>query len=98
MLRWHLFYPKNKYLKVHSSDVNPSEYVLAIFKGKGLNDYDIIKSSGEMEENEITAEEKQSPEWLYSPQAIVEMLDKGLCYLKFRIQFFKPFIEYNIPN
>ena len=51
-----------------------------------------------MEENELTAEEKQSPEWLYSPQAIVEMLDKGLCYLKFRIQFFKPFIEYNIPN
>ena len=31
-----------------------------------------------MEENELTAEEKQSPEWLYSPQAIVEMLDKGL--------------------
>ena len=31
-----------------------------------------------MEENEITAEEKQSPEWFYSPQAIVEMLDKGL--------------------
>ena len=25
----------------------------------------------------ITAEEKQSPEWLYSPQEIVEMLDKG---------------------
>ena len=72
------FCPKNKYLKVHSSDVNPSEYVLAIFKGKGLNDYDIIKSFGEMEENEKTAEEKQSPEWLYSPQAVVEMLDKGL--------------------
>ena len=31
-----------------------------------------------MEENEITAEEKQSPEWFYSPQPIVEMLDKGL--------------------
>ena len=31
-----------------------------------------------MEENEITAEEQQSPEWLNSPQAIVEMLDKGL--------------------
>ena len=38
------FYPKDKYLVVHSSDVNPSEYVLAILKGKGLKDYDIIKS------------------------------------------------------
>ena len=24
----------------------------------------------------ITAEEKQSPDWFYSPQAIAEMLDK----------------------
>ena len=31
-----------------------------------------------MQENERTAEEKQSPEWFYSPQAIAEMLDKGL--------------------
>ena len=31
-----------------------------------------------MEENETTAEEKQNPEWLYSPQVIIEMLDKGL--------------------
>ena len=29
------FYPKDKYLIVHSSDVNPCEYVLAILKGKG---------------------------------------------------------------
>ena len=39
-------YPKDKYLIVHSSDVNPCEYVLAILKGKGLKDYDIIKSFG----------------------------------------------------
>ena len=42
------FFPKCKYLIVHSSDVNPCEYVLAILKGKGLKDYDIIKSFGEM--------------------------------------------------
>ena len=44
------FYPKDKYLMVHSNDVNPCEYVLAILKGskgKGLKDYDIIKSFGE---------------------------------------------------
>lgn len=33
-----------KYLVVHSRDVNPSEYVLAILKEKWLEDYDIIKS------------------------------------------------------
>ena len=32
---------------VHSGDVNPCEFVLAILKGKGLKDYDIIKSFGE---------------------------------------------------
>ena len=32
------------YLIVHSSDVNSCESVLAILKGKGLKDYDIIKS------------------------------------------------------
>ena len=31
-----------------------------------------------MQENERTAEEKQSSKWFYNPQAIVEMLDKGL--------------------
>ena len=28
------FYPKGKYLIVHSSDINPCEYVVAILKGK----------------------------------------------------------------
>ena len=34
------FYPKDKYLIVHSSDVNTCEYVLAILKGKELKDYE----------------------------------------------------------
>ena len=42
------FQPKGKYLIVHSSDVNPCWYVLAILKGKELKDYDIIKSFGEI--------------------------------------------------
>ena len=48
-------------------------------KGKELKDYDKIKSVGEMIQRKIkiTAEEKQSPEWPYSPQEIIEMLDKG---------------------
>ena len=71
------FCPKGKYLIVHN--VDPFEYVLAILKGKGLKDYDITKSFGKLirRKFKITAEEKQSPEWLYIPQAIVEMLDKG---------------------
>ena len=36
-------YPKDKYLIVHSGNVNPCEYVLAILEGKGLKDYDTIK-------------------------------------------------------
>ena len=54
-------------------------YVLAILKGKGLKDYDIIKSFREMiwRKMKITTEEKQSLEWPYSPQEIVEMLGKG---------------------
>ena len=45
---------------------------------KGLKDYDIIKSFGEMIRRiiKITAEEKQSTEWAYCPQEIVEMLAK----------------------
>ena len=48
-------------------------------KGKGLKDYDIIKSFRETirRKIKITAAEKQSPEWPYSPEEIVEMLDKG---------------------
>ena len=70
------FYPKDKYLIVHN--VDPFAYVLVILKGKGLKDYDITKSFGKLirRKFKITAEEKQSPEWLYIPQAIVEMLDK----------------------
>ena len=73
------FYPKDKYLIVHSSDVNTCEYVLAILKGKELKDYDTIKSFWEMirRKIKITAEEKQPPEWPYGPQEIFEMLDKG---------------------
>ena len=37
------FYPKDKYLIVRSSNVNPCKYVLAILEGKGLKDYDTIK-------------------------------------------------------
>ena len=59
------FYRKDKYL--------------AILKGKGLKDYDITKSFGEMirRKIKITEEEKRSHEWTYSPQEIVEILDKG---------------------
>ena len=42
------FYPKDKYLIVHSSDDNPSENVVAILKEKGFKDYDITKSSSEI--------------------------------------------------
>ena len=42
------FYPKYKYLRVNSSNFNSCEYVLAILKGKGLKDYDKIKSFLEM--------------------------------------------------
>ena len=54
------FYLKDKHLIVHSSDVNSCEYVQTILKGKGLKDYDIIKSFGEMirMKIKITAEEK----------------------------------------
>ena len=71
------FYPKDKYFIVHNSDVHPCEYVLATLKGKGFKDYDIIKSYGKMiwRKFKTTAEEKQSPQWSYSPQEIVEMLD-----------------------
>ena len=73
------FYPKDKYLIVPSSNVNSCGYVPAILKGKGRKDYGIIKSFGEIirRKIKITAEEKQSPEWPYSPEEIVEMLDKG---------------------
>ena len=59
------FYRKDKYL--------------AILKGKGLKDYDITKLFGEMirRKIKITEEEKRSHEWTYSPQEIVEILDKG---------------------
>ena len=42
------FYPKDKYLIVHRSHVNPREYTPVLLKGKGLKDDDKIKSSGEM--------------------------------------------------
>ena len=90
------FYPKDKYLIVHKSAVNPCEYNLAILKGKGLKDYDISKSFGEMirREIKINTEEMQSPEWAYSLQEIVEMLDKGtLPEIYFTIQFSVPFME-----
>ena len=63
------FYQKDKYLIVHSSDINACEYVPVILKEKGLNDYDTIKSFREMiwSKIKITAEEKQSLEWSYSP-------------------------------
>ena len=41
-------YPKDKYLIVHSSNLNQCEYVLAILKGERLKDDNMIKSSGEM--------------------------------------------------
>ena len=47
-------------------------------KGKGLKEYNIIKSFGEMIWGtiKITAEEKQSSKWPYNPLEIVQMLDK----------------------
>ena len=42
------FYPKVKYLMVHSSNFNRSEYVPAILRGKRLKDYGDIFSFGEM--------------------------------------------------
>ena len=70
-------YPEEKYLIVHSSNIDPCEYVLAILKGKGLKDYEIIKSFGEMirRKIQITAEGKQSH------------------YLEFTLEFFIPYME-----
>ena len=60
------FYPKDRCSIVHSSDVNPCEYVLAVLKGKGLTDYVIIQSFGEMIRRKIKVTAKmQSPEWPY---------------------------------
>ena len=42
------FYPKVKYLIVHSSNFDPCEYVVAILRGKRLKDHGIIISFGEM--------------------------------------------------
>ena len=72
------FYRKYKYLRVNSSNVNSCEYVFAILKRKRLKDYDTIRSFCEMTRRKINiaAEEKQSSEWPYNPQDIIEMLDK----------------------
>ena len=43
------FYPKDKYLIVHISNLSPYECVLAILKTKGLKDHDIIKSFADTE-------------------------------------------------
>ena len=60
------FYPKDRCSIVHSSDVNLCEYVLAVLKGKGLTDYVIIQSFGEMIRRKIkVTAKKQSPEWPY---------------------------------
>ena len=42
------FYPKVKYLIVHSSNFDPCDYVLVILRGKRLKDCGIIISFGEM--------------------------------------------------
>ena len=72
------FYRKYKYLRVNSSNVNSCEYVFAILKRKRLKDCDTIRSFCEMTRRKINiaAEEKQSSEWPYNPQDIIEMLDK----------------------
>ena len=41
------FYPKIKYLIVHSSNFDPCEYLLAVLRGKKLKYYRIIISFGE---------------------------------------------------
>ena len=41
-------YPKDKYLIVHSSNLNQCEYVLAILKGERLKDDNMNKSFREM--------------------------------------------------
>ena len=41
------FYPKVKYLIVHSSNFDPCEYLLVILRGKRLKDYGMIISFGE---------------------------------------------------
>ena len=72
------FYRKYKYLRVNSSNVNSCEYVFAILKRKRLKDCDAIRSFCEMTRRKINiaAEEKQSSEWPYNPQDIIEMLNK----------------------
>ena len=42
------FFPKGKFLLVHSSDMNPCEYSVATLHGYGLRDDDLARSFGKM--------------------------------------------------
>ena len=85
------FYPNEKYLIVHSSDVNPSQYIVAVPKGKGLRDGDIIKSFGNMIRRKVRSikNEKIYPTWSYSRGEMFDLLMKGplqeLCNVIFYI-------------
>ena len=65
------FYQKDKYLIVHSSDINACEYVPVILKDKGLNDYDTNKSFREM-----NCRRKAKPWMVLQSSEIIEILDK----------------------
>ena len=56
------FFPYGKNLLVHASDMNPCEYPVAIIKGKGLRDNDIIRAFGEIIQRKVRARNDNSSE------------------------------------
>ena len=70
------FFPYGKNCLVHASDINPCEYPLAIIKGKGLKDDDIIKAFGEMIHRKVRARKDNSDKkFPYTPEELSAMIE-----------------------
>ena len=84
------FDPNGKYLIIHSSDINPCQYISAVLKGKGLRDGDVIKSFGNMIQRKVRSikNEKIYPTLPYSTGEMFDLLEKGHLQELYNVNFY----------
>ena len=70
------FHPQGRYVIVYSQDTNPCEYSVAIIKGHGLRDGDLVRSIARMIWRKIKRRSTEEQTWPYTPDELVDNHDQ----------------------
>ena len=74
------FHNKGKFFVVHCSGIRPCEYTIAVLKGIGLKDNDIMRPFGALIQKKKIKEhikDEKKFEWLYSPEELMGVFERS---------------------